>query len=56
MRRQVAQAPRLHHASLRPMAELQRDQALLPAGEAASGGVDLSLLTACLCPSDQARR
>lgn len=32
------------------VSELQRDQAWVPAG---GGGVDLSLLAACLCPSEQ---
>jgi len=54
----VAQAPRVPHARVQPISELQRDQAWVPAGAGGGGGggstdTDLSLLTACLCPSEQ---
>lgn len=52
---QIARAPRGHHPRVQPVAELQRDQAWVPEG-AEEGGIDLSLLTACLCPSDLVRR
>ncbi|GBF95158.1 hypothetical protein Rsub_07742 [Raphidocelis subcapitata] len=51
--RAVAHAPRSHALRVQPIAELQREQALLPAGAGAAADIDLSLLTACLCPSEQ---
>jgi hypothetical protein len=37
------------------ISELQRDKAWVPAGTPESADIDLSLLTACLCPSEQVR-
>lgn len=51
---QVARAPRHAAPRAHAVAEAARDQAWVPAG--AGEGLDLSLLTACLCPSELVRR
>lgn len=49
---QVAQAPKSSGPRIQAMSELEQDQGILPS-KPDSEDIDLSLLTACLLPSDQ---